>query len=482
MTSMIEDVSAFDEELTEIARAAIWSAWGRRSKASLSNRELRRYANGTAGIPQLEADASDELETIARQSVINMCGVVVNTFDAGLSVTGFRSPASIDNEAAWELWQENGMDARQSECHQEVLTLGEAYVSVLPDDDRGGKPVFAVWSKEDAILEFDDQRRDLFPRSAVLLRKVDDPELGVGWSLLHVTDKTVTPGFIKDAKRKGKAAVGGAFNTDIVITGEPWEHGATYHDAPVCPVVRFQNERPAEDRPPRGEIEPLVVAQCALNAVNCDRLIVSRHGAFNQKVIIGWTSVKDAIARLSAASVLTFEDHPEDIRVQHLPASPLEPYNGLVRELKEQIALQASIPLYTATGNLTNVSAETTAMVENAHQRKLDRKRELLGESWEMVLRIGVAMTGGPEPDISAEVVWRETQARSFGAVVDGITKLVSIPPEQNALLVQLLDLIPGMTQQKVEAFTGAVARQSGTQTVLAALQAAADAPPASRA
>ena len=470
--SVIEiDETAVDADLTEIARDAIWSAWSRRSKAKLNLTILRRYAEGEAGIPDVAEGANDELRALAKQSVINMCGVVVDTFDAGLSVTGFRSPSSSDDDEAWRLWQDNGMDARQTECHREVLTLGEAFVSVLPDDERDGQPSFAVWSKLDALVEFDDPRRDTFPRSAVLFRRVDDPELGRGWSLLLVDDTTVTPGFIPEKKRRASGAVEGIKAVDIVPMGAAWAHGATFKGRPVCPVVRFQNERPAEDRPPRGEVEPLKKAQQALNAVNFDRLVVSRFGAFAQKVIIGWTATADAVARMSSANALTFEDHPDDIRVQQLPGSPLSPYNELIGEIKEQIALQASIPLYTATGNLTNVSAETTAMVENAHQRKLERKRELLGESWETVLRLAVAMEGLPEPDVAAEMVWRETQARAFGAVVDGITKLAAIPPEQVGVLVELLDLIPGMTQQKIDAVRGAVTRQQGSGVMLDALR-----------
>src|SRR5690606_10147647 len=59
------------------------------------------------------------------------------------------------------------------------------------------------------------------------------------------------------------------------------------HGFTVCPVIRFLNDRDAEDKV-RGEVRPLIQDQCAINAVNFDRLIVSRVGAFPQKYIIGW--------------------------------------------------------------------------------------------------------------------------------------------------------------------------------------------------
>ena len=46
--------------------------------------------------------------------------------------------------------------------------------------------------------------------------------------------------------------------------------------------------------------------------------------------------------------------------------------------------------------------------------------------------------------DTEAEVVWRDTEPRSFAAVVDGVCKLAAagVPIES------LLPMIPGMTQQ----------------------------------
>ena len=463
MTDTYLELSATDAELTEIARAALWGLWERRSRGRTNLELVRRYARGKAGIPDVAEGANEELKALARVSIINMCGVVVDTFDAGLSVVGFRSPTTTDDEPAWQLWQENGMDARQSEVHREVQELGEGYVSVLPDDDRDGRPSFATWSRLDVVADYDDERRDLFPRAALLVRRVSDPEMGSGWSVLMVDDTHVTPGFIP--QRKGKVGL-----HDVEV-GEPWPHGAVHDGKAVCPVVRFVNERPAEGEVARGEVEPLQDLQRSLNIVNFDRLVVAHYGAFRQKVIIGWTSTRDMVARLSSATTLTFDDHPDDVKVTDLPGSDVRQYNDLINELKEQVALQAAIPLYTATGNISNVSTDTAAMVESAHQRKLARKREILGESWELVLRLGVTMAGGEQPDVAAEVVWRETQARAFGAVVDGIVKLAQIPSDNAGVLVELLDLIPGMTQQKIDALQAAVTRQQGAQ-VLAAMQA----------
>lgn len=457
MTTVVEqDVDAV--ELTETARDSLWGGFqGFRSNAKLSR--FLDYADGRAGIPDVREGASEEIKELAKQSVRNVCGVVVDTFDRGLSVVGFRSPTESDDLPAWDWWQKNRLDARQHEVHRAALTYGWSWVSVLPDDERaGGEPVPATWTPLNVHAEWDDPRRDLFPLRATLVRRVRHQLFGDGWSVMWIDDTSVQEGFVKKAKRAPKI-------NDMLVVGEPWEHGATYNGKPVCPLVWFPNERTAEDRDPRGEVEPLIQPQRAINSVNFDRLAVSRFSAFKQKVVIGWTASEDEVARASATSVWTFEDDPKDVDVKQLDASPLSPYDALLREMTENVALIAGIPLHQLTGSLQNVSQETAALAEAAHQRKLHLKRESFGEAWEQVIHLAAEMSGQEVPDASAEMLWLETEARSFAGVVDGIYKLATVPADAQGVPVEeLLDLIPGMTQQKLTSIKTALRDRQSMQ------------------
>lgn len=291
-------------------------------------------------------------------------------------------------------------------------------------------------------------------------------------------DTTVTPAFIPRAKKDSPRAEG------VVVTGDPWQHGARYDGVPVCPVVRFTNVLAIDDDDEDvegGEVEPLIAKQRALNAVNFDRLVNSRFNAFMQTVIIGWAASKNQVAKASAMKALAFDVHPSDLSVTRLPASPMTPYNELIREMKEEFALLASIPLYTATGSISNVSTDTAALVEKAHQRKLRRKRASFGESWEIALRIGVAMDGGEQPNDEAEMIWEETEARSFAQVVDGIVKLASIPEGVAGIPVEeLLEWLPGMSQQKMRTIRDGIVRRRASSMLgaLTALAAPGDTAP----
>jgi len=435
-----------DNQLSRDASAAAWGIWKSRSKRNSQLWLLGEWAQNRLGTPILEEGASEELRDLARISRLGMCRVVVNTFKRGLSVVGFRSPDEADDDPVWTWWQRNRMDARQQEIHKPALTYGHAFCALLPDDRTGEKARPSFYSPLNAFAEYEEPD-DLFPQVAVLTR-----DTAFGRSAFVVDDTWVTPIAMKKATDGAKTAVGGFTRHGFTITGEPWRHDATYDGRPVCPVVRFVDDASDEtggrnpDRHGIGVVEPIIALNKAMNQVNFDRLVVARYGAHDQKLIIGWSDSKDRLLKLGAAHVGAIDEHPDDVRVERWQASALSPYSELIKELREQVALEAAIPLWAA-GSMSNVSTDTAAFIEAAHQRELAIKRESYGEAWEQVLRLAIAMEGGTQPDDGAEVIWRDTNSRSFGGVVDGISKLAA----EGVPIEELLPLVPGLTQQTIK-------------------------------
>jgi hypothetical protein len=238
-------------------------------------------------------------------------------------------------------------------------------------------------------------------------------------------------------------------------------------------VVRFVNARDADDMIV-GEIAPLIRAQQAINCVNFDRLLVSRFGAFPQKVITGWAASPNEVLEASAKRVWAFND--DTVHIDAFPPASLDQYNGVLQEMTEALALAAQISPSQITGKMVNVSAEALAAAEANQQRKLAAKRDGFGESWEQAFRLASEIEGDPVSslDTSSEVVWRDTEARAFGAIVDGITKLASagIPIEE------LIDMLPGVSQQQVEAIKSSI-RMGQVNELIAALQQQTAAAPA---
>lgn len=410
---------------------------------------LYEYVNGQRGRPIVPDKANKEIQEIARLSIKNVLGLVRDSFTQNLSVVGYRDAAAEENAPAWKSWQRNRMDARQTEVHRSAITYGAGYVTVTPG------PKGSIWrprSPRQMLAVYDDPTVDWWPQFALEMwitekdakrhrrgRLFDDTfiyELDLGW----------LPPQGQAAESQGYA-YSATHPISLVNLLSVTKHGATEGGTPVCPVVRFVNARDADDMV-LGEVLPLLVDQRAINNVNFDRLVTSRFGVFPQRVITGWQGTSEEQLKASMRRVWTFED--TDVQAKSFPAAAIEPYNAVLEEMMQHVAMKAQISPAAVVGKIVNLSADALAAAEKNEQRKLESKRESFGESWEQVLRLAAEMDGDDDTadDVAAEVLWRDTEARAFGAIVDGIQKLAAseVPIES------LLSLIPGVTQQWVQA------------------------------
>lgn len=435
--------------LTDI-RALISDMW----QLHLAERQwldrIYEYTKGLRGRPTVPEGASDEVKELARLSVKNVCAVVRDSFAQNLSVVGYRTATAREDAPAWDMWQRNRMDARQAEVHRPALTYGAAYVTVTMGEDG---PVFRPRSPRQILATYDDPALDAWPQFAletwVTQRDAKLHRRGILYDDTYMYELDLGSISVNDAGVEVNRV-----NRPISVTRvtDVMPHGATYEGRPVCPVVRFVNDRDADDMIV-GEIAPLLLLQQAINSVNFDRLLVSRFGAVPQRVITGWAGSTAEVLKASAMRIWTFED--PDVKAQAFPPGSVEPYNAILEEMMQHVAMVAQISPSQLIGKIVNVSAEALAAAEANQSRKLAAKKESFGESWEQVLRLGAEMAGAGDAnaaadtaaDAGAEVVWRDTEARSFAAVVDGVTKLASA----GVPIDQLLTLVPGMTQQQIQ-------------------------------
>ncbi|HEY4268306.1 MAG TPA: phage portal protein [Galbitalea sp.] len=448
------------DEVVDVTR----DLWKRLQCELPEHDRVRGYALGRRGVPSIPEGAGDELADLARLSVMNVLKPVVDAFSS-ISVEGFRSPADETNGDVWDLWQADRLDARQSEVYRPAVQYGSAYTVALKDSTR-------IRSPRQMIAVYTDPSMDLWPIYA-LEHWID-----------HSGTKPVRRGFLYDDEFAYPVSLGNAgirvrridgdeFSQQSVRIGyEPGTetaHGGAVDGEAVCPAVRFVNDRDTEDCV-IGEVSPLITNQRAINAVNFDRLVVSRFGAFPQKYAIGWAaSSSDELARVSAARLMAFDD--ENIKVGDFAQASVEGYNAILGEMKVHVAKTAHVPVGAVVESAQNVGADTIAALDAPYQAKLDAKRRSFGESWEQHLALKAAMNGVTVPD-DAEVVWDTSEARSFAQVIDGISKLVAADP---SLLPELLQDIPGWNQQRVDAARAALRRGAGSR-VLNALRGAASA------
>lgn len=430
--------------------------WKRHEDERADHDRAYDYVRGRRGAPSTPAGSGEELEDIAKMSVKNVLAIIVDAFGQNLAVNGFRSSDQVSDDPIWQWWQEQRLDARQSEAHRPALTYGTSYAIVGKDFCRLRTPrqMFAVYQ---------DPSLDLWPEYAIetWIDRSDSTPVRRG---LLLDGEFEYPVDLGNLSRVNNGEDDRIRRIRPVVSGEAVPHGAR-----ACPVVRFVNNRDAEDTV-LGEVLPFVDQQRAINSVNFDRLVVSRFGAFPQKYAIGWAADgPDALARASAARLMAFED--ENVKVGDFSQASVAPYNSLLEEMVAHVATEAQVPL-SSFGSLINLSAEALAMAEAPHQRKLTSKRESFGESWEQVLGLAAEMNGY-SIDESAEVIWRDTEARSFAQVVDGVVKLAS----EGVPIEELLEDIPGWSKQRIDQVRAAIRRDAGRRLSEALGQAARQAP-----
>ncbi|PJE24738.1 MAG: chromosome partitioning protein ParA [Mycobacterium sp.] len=421
---------------------------------------INGYVKGELGMPVVPDNADDEVKEIRRICVYNVLTLVLDAFVQNLSVVGYHNADAQENSAGWRLWQYNQMDARQAEIYSAAAKYGVSYVVVEPGKDY---PIFRPRSPRQLIATYSDPQVDRWPEYA-LETWIDTTNAEPRRRGLLIDDThmwpldlgPLTPPGQQDSDGQARKVI---FELNTSGIGEPMEHGATWNGSPVCPVIRYVNRRDSEDLVD-GEIERLIKEQKAINEVNFDRLIVGRFGAFPQTVLTRWESMPEDVNQVLKASMRRVWAFDEDVQATRLPAASVDGYNALIEALEVHTALRAQISPASITGKMVNLSAEALAAAEANQQRKLAAMRESHGESHEQLLQLGVVMHGEGVAlaDDEAEVVWRDTEARSFAAIVDGITK-IGQALKAGYPIEPLLPLVPGLTQQMIIAIKAQAAQ-----------------------
>jgi hypothetical protein len=117
-------------------------------------------------------------------------------------------------------------------------------------------------------------------------------------------------------------------------------------------------------------------------------------------------------------------------------------------------AVLSQTPVHELVGELVNLSAEALAAAEIGRDRMVGERKTGQAEAYEQALAVAVGY-GGRELPVDTEMIYRDTSARAFGAVVDGLGKLaqmLSVPA------AELWEKIPGATRQDVERWKKAAA------------------------
>lgn len=430
--------------------------------------KVRRYVKGEHDAPYVPKNAKQEYKGLIIKSVANWLPLIPTVVGQNLYLEGYRNAqeaavAEADpttdgtspSELAWQAWLANGMDARQSAVHKGALTYGYHYVLVLQGDVA---PVVKPISALNMTCVYGDD--DDWPLVAMHWRRARfEGKVVRMLDLLDDVNVTTYVGKLEAKEPKDFTEVSTAT-----------------HGMGVCPVVRFRNEwEDSDEEPIRGEVEPYIPIQDRLNETTLDLLMAQQYGAFIQKWVTGLAVEEDSREFLAeglpnpnfgkviepfqvAVDRLIVAEDP-DTNFGSFAATDLKGYlESLEAGIRHMSAL-AQVPPHYLLGAMANLSADALAAAEAGLTRKVSDRKSLFGVAWAQVLRL-TCTAQGTEPDLTATVVWRDTESRALASTVDAFGKLaqmLGVPPEA------LWEKLPGFSVREVREWKAIKAEQLRT-------------------
>lgn len=414
-----------------------------RELAELRNGEKPRinriysYLRNKQSFYWLPTGVPTEVRRMAEISRVNVLRFIVDASVQSLFVDGYRAPQQTDNEAVWDAWQANRMDARQTSAHRSAFAYGASYVTVLPGDTGpvirpvGPRRMTAIYGDDDDWATWALEERNM--GRSTLYRLFDDE--AVYWVR-------------RDAD--------GRYDLD----------GLAEHGVGVVPVVRLRDRYEVDDEV-IGQVEPYIELQDQVNLTTFSLLVAQHYGAHRQRYVIGWLADSEEEAlKASAQRLWMFEDDPEDVKVGEFEQTDLNGYIESREASLRHLATISQTPVHELLGQMANLSAEALAAARDSHTRRLEEHKSVLGESWEQALALAGEMMG-QEPDPQAWVRWRDMEGRSLAQTVDALGKsveMLGIPPQ--AMWERFADAL-GAPQQEVERWRALSEEGDGMQQII---------------
>lgn len=399
---------------------------------------IRAYMRNLVCRIYVPRSASAEYKDLVDQSRINIMPLVVTTVAQNLFSDGYRAHLESVNAPAWQVWQDNRMDARQSGIYRSALTYGASYATALPGKVNGrSSAVITPYSPRALTAVYEDPINDEWPVYAL----ISDTTLEKGKRIrrLRLLDETHS----------------------YQLRGSEDEKTVTFVDAKahglgVTPVVRWLNEFGDIDDGSQGEVEPLMPLQDQLQQTTFGLLMAQHYAAFRQRWATGMAIAEDeqgnAVEPFNAAVNRVWQNTSPDGKFGDFAETDL---SGYLNSRKSTLAITsaiAQVPPHAllVSDGISNLSAEALAAIEAGLQRKVGERKTSFGESNEQLLRLAGKAAGidGAWDETSAQVVWRDTESRSLAQVADAYGKIA----QMLGMPVEILwERLPGFTQQDIE-------------------------------
>ena len=420
----------------------------------------------------------------------NWIPLVIGASCERLKPQGFRfgKDAQGDDEA-WRIWQENQLDADASLAFTEAAKHGESYLLVWPAEDKKPRGIFGrMFSKRSSepvpritvehpsqmivAREGGDRRR----RAAAFKRWEEDT--GEVCGTLYLPDEIHY--FVKKSDgwkvRRPAAANKLGVVPVIPLVNEP-QMLPCYPPAALAQLPHGVNAY-AHVGLGRSDQVDIVSTVDQINKLLCDMMVASEVAAFKQRWATGLEVPEDEEGNpqepFKAAVDRLWVGDGENVKFGEFQATDLSNYTGAIEQRIQSLAARTRTPPHYLLGQITNVSGDALKAAEAGLSSKTNAKKVSFGEGLEEAIRLAFAwMDDDRAMDLSSEVDWAPSEARSEAEYVDSLVKKMAfgVPKEQ-------LWADAGYSPQQIQRFKGML-MEEGLRTDVFGPAAPAPADPA---
>lgn len=354
----------------------------------------------------------------------NWCELVVDSSVERIAVQGFRFEKEDlkGDDAAWGIWQANGLDAESVIAHTTAVKTGMAYILVGPgdaDDDGTMMPEVTVEHPCEVIVATEPgSRRE---RQAALKRWTDD--LGFVNAYVYLPDVIYV------------------FQSEKAITSQSSNTPAHWllvdqivNTLGVVPIVPLPNDPDGRGNG-TSDIAQVIPSQDAVNKLIADMVVSAEFNAFPQRYLTGVELIEDEatikmVNDLMAGSSRLWNATDKDAKFGAFPETDLKGFVSGIELLIQHIAARTRTPPHYLLGQSGNFpSGDSLKATETGLVAKVRKKHLFFGEAWEEAIRLAFRLQGDAQRGsaMRAETLWKDPESRSFGELVDGLVKLATI-------------------------------------------------------
>lgn len=370
--------------------------------------------------PDVEsAETSEKFRRMAGLSTTNLMGLAAEATAERMSVEGIRIGDEPEaDKDAWRIWKDSDFDAGSDEAIAAALICERSFVSVAPPKD-GKNPRLSYEDPAQVVLAYSPEGERI-----AALKVFGDEWTGDTFGTLY------TPQYVVRMQRRGDDGMANPLDPYrwLARTMPRGAEAVTRNPLGEVPFFELQNRPLGEIR---SELAPLVLPQLLLNQTMFNIQAIAEYGAFRQKWATGIEVPRNPetgqpIAPYEAHITKLMVAEGADAKFGDFNATDLKPHLDLAREIAGHMARISRLPATYFLTEVSNVGAETLALIVGGLVAKCRRRVKGYEPGLEGAMRLAFKALGDPRGDARIEVKWAEMETRSMAQAADAAVKLTT--------------------------------------------------------